>query len=572
MRRHPSWLLVSALLLAACNEDQPQLYQRTQVDVFQQEIRRKVDILLVVDNSCSMIDEQQKLAANFDNFIAQFLEADVDYQIGVVTTDMENPEQAGRLQGDTKIISSTMPVDDARELFQENVKVCATGSGFEMGLAAAAAAFAEPSALEVNAGFLRDDAALSVVFVSDEEDDSPQRVDHYLDRIKGLKGAAGFRDDGLINLSAVVGDPPAGCEQPAPVVPDCTDGLDELDADGIIDCEDPDCATSGWCRIEGLRELDCTDGGDGDADTFVDCADPDCSAAGHCRELDCEDGIDNDRDAEGFDAVDCEDLDCLLDQPDLCGELSCGDGDLRHHGDDPFPNLLLDCADPSCFAVEDTAEACFGERTALPYKERCDLTVQFDPWSGRAASADGPDVDSVVSLDLEAPGCLDSDCAGYWLCAPALHAEGWGECGNCEDDDLDGAEDCEDVDCLDSPYCNNPYPIEPANRYIDAALRTGGIVTSICAAEFSGLVRELGLNISGLRTVFYLTAWPDIDTVAVRFNDPQSAPITEGWTFEAETNRILFSDASAPPPGTTVYITYTRHTNPPSEQVAGGAR
>lgn len=558
--------------LLACNENEPQLYQRTQVDVFQQEIRRKVDILLVVDNSCSMIDEQQKLAGNFDNFIAQFLEAEVDYQIGVVTTDMENPEQAGKLQGDTKIIASSMPVDEARALFQENVKVCATGSGFEMGLAAAAAAFTDADAIAHNAGFLRDDASLSVVFVSDEEDDSPRPVDHYLDQLKGLKGAAGYRDDGLINLSSVVGDPPSGCEQPTPYVPDCTDGLDEVDADGVIDCLDDECATSRWCTIVGQRELDCADGGDGDNDGLTDCDDADCGAEGFCRESDCEDGIDNDRDYDGVDAADCLDLDCLLDRPDLCGELQCDDGDLRHHGDNPFPNLLLDCADPSCFAVEETAEQCFADRAALEYRERCDLTVQFDPWSGFASSEDGPDIDSVVSLDLESAGCVDSDCASYWLCAPALRSEGWGQCGNCLDDDLDGAEDCEDNDCLESPYCDNPYAIEPANRYIDASVRTGGIVTSICAEEFSGIVRELGLNISGLRTVYYLTAWPDIDTIVVRFNDAQSAPIAEGWTFEAETNRVLFTDAAAPPAGTTVYITYTRHPNPPSEQVSGGAR
>ena len=91
-------MLGLGLLLSACNEPPP-LRRRTQTDTFFQEIRRTVDILLVVDNSCSMIDEQQKLAGNFDNFIEQFLEADVNYQIGVVTTDMSDPEHQGRRLG-----------------------------------------------------------------------------------------------------------------------------------------------------------------------------------------------------------------------------------------------------------------------------------------------------------------------------------------------------------------------------------------------------------------------------------------------------------------------------------------
>ena len=127
------------LALAGCPET-PTLIKRTQTDVFEQEIRKTDDILLVVDNSCSMIDEQIKLAANFDSFIEQFLTAEVNYQIGVVTTDMSDPAHQGRLVGETKLITADMDVDVARETFIENVKVCATGSGFERGLAAAKAA------------------------------------------------------------------------------------------------------------------------------------------------------------------------------------------------------------------------------------------------------------------------------------------------------------------------------------------------------------------------------------------------------------------------------------------------
>jgi hypothetical protein len=72
---------------------------KTAIDVFQQNQRNKVDVLMVVDNSGSMIEEQAKLGANFQAFIQYFQDIDVDYQIGVITTDMVNESDQGRLRG-----------------------------------------------------------------------------------------------------------------------------------------------------------------------------------------------------------------------------------------------------------------------------------------------------------------------------------------------------------------------------------------------------------------------------------------------------------------------------------------
>ena len=74
-------------------------YTQQQTDVFQQSRRNTVDVLLVVDNSCSMWEEQDKLATNFDAFIQFFQGVDVDYQIGVITTDTLDEKYQGRLVG-----------------------------------------------------------------------------------------------------------------------------------------------------------------------------------------------------------------------------------------------------------------------------------------------------------------------------------------------------------------------------------------------------------------------------------------------------------------------------------------
>ena len=90
-------------ILAGCSDygySQP-----TQEDVFVQNRLNTVDLLLVVDNSCSMVEEQNKLATNFENFIQYFDDAQVDWQLGVVTTDMEQEQFSGKLiGGDDEIV------------------------------------------------------------------------------------------------------------------------------------------------------------------------------------------------------------------------------------------------------------------------------------------------------------------------------------------------------------------------------------------------------------------------------------------------------------------------------------
>lgn len=396
-------LLPLVLLLGACTEYG--YTSQTHKDVFQQNRRNTVDVLLVVDNSGSMIEEQEKLASNFEAFISHFAAVDVDFRIGVVTTDTVQAAHQGRLQGgDDEIVllnptgavvdrvawdrswglqpgvawqldpsvtsasgndaasawcaatrtyggadlgtpgeandacaSGPPPVDTgdtagdtgcdtgdtgdpgddtgapgvagpgagdilvtefladpqdvadadgewieltsvaaedlsldgctlvddgrnafafpagtvlpaggrlvlarssgggveaavilgeavtlnnnvlwitpetdgAAEVFAEMVAVGITGSGMEMGLEAARLALSEPLLSTENEGFLREEASLSVIVVSDEQDSSPDEVDAYVTFLVGLKGELAFRDHHLANVSAVIGkDPP----------------------------------------------------------------------------------------------------------------------------------------------------------------------------------------------------------------------------------------------------------------------------------------------------------------------------------------------------------------------------
>lgn len=114
------------------------------------------------------------------------------------------------------VLVLTPDTEGAEEIFSEMVAVGITGSGIEMGLDAARLALSEPLLSGHNAGLIREDANLSLIFVSDENDYSRDPVNDYYRHFANLKGAEAFRDHGVLNFSAVVGkDVPAYDGQPS---------------------------------------------------------------------------------------------------------------------------------------------------------------------------------------------------------------------------------------------------------------------------------------------------------------------------------------------------------------------
>lgn len=69
------------------------VHEQVVTDVFDFPPRRKVDLLFVIDNSASMGAEQAQLAANFDDFIEVLddPEVDADHRIALTTTDVGGP-------------------------------------------------------------------------------------------------------------------------------------------------------------------------------------------------------------------------------------------------------------------------------------------------------------------------------------------------------------------------------------------------------------------------------------------------------------------------------------------------
>lgn len=161
------------VFVASC-QDQFRIEARRVEDIFDQAEENEVDVLWVIDNSGSMQQEQADVAANFGDFIAEVQSIGMDFHIGVVTTDMTNPDERGKLQGSPLYL--TVDTENLEQSFSDLVQVGTDGSRIERGLAAALAAVRPPLSTHDNYGFLRDDAALLIIVVSDENDCSDAGV------------------------------------------------------------------------------------------------------------------------------------------------------------------------------------------------------------------------------------------------------------------------------------------------------------------------------------------------------------------------------------------------------------
>jgi hypothetical protein len=156
----------------------------------------KTDIVFFVDQSGSMSGDASHLAANFGTFISDLNATASDWQI-IVVVDNTSCNHEG-------ILSPSVP--DAETRFGDAVTTTLWG-GPESGLAIMADAVALTDPTECNAGFLRPDALLHGVIVSDEPDSSPDPWSDYVDAMVAKKG-----DAALVRISAIAGQMPTSCD------------------------------------------------------------------------------------------------------------------------------------------------------------------------------------------------------------------------------------------------------------------------------------------------------------------------------------------------------------------------
>ncbi len=140
-------------------------------EVFRQVAKPTVDVLWVVDDSESMEDESTRLADNFHVFLDWFLVSELDWHVGVISTNMEVADQKGKLAEADGYRWIDEHTENPEFVFGAMLPLYDGIDHDESGRQAVYTAVAVQDA-DYNSGFLREDSALHVVVISDENDHS----------------------------------------------------------------------------------------------------------------------------------------------------------------------------------------------------------------------------------------------------------------------------------------------------------------------------------------------------------------------------------------------------------------
>lgn len=135
-----------------------------------QDFRPMVDILFVIDDSGSMGFHQEKLAANMKEFASAIVRAKfLNYQIGVIGSST-TLKPAGKLIGTPKFVNRKTPNGIA--VIANNLMIGTSGDGTEKFFDPINEALSESLLKGHNKGFLRENATLAIIIVTDTQDQS----------------------------------------------------------------------------------------------------------------------------------------------------------------------------------------------------------------------------------------------------------------------------------------------------------------------------------------------------------------------------------------------------------------
>ena len=152
-----------------------------------------VDIVWIIDNSGSMNPYQNLLGNNMDIFMQMFMSYSPDFQMAFITTD-----QPDFVQG---LIINSRSGDPLTEAVHIIGSIGHMGAGWEMGLSM----FAQCLDGGDCSRFLRPDATLVAIFMSDEQNWGPMTAPDVVTIVDAIK-------PGMFVPYAIIGDVPTGCQ------------------------------------------------------------------------------------------------------------------------------------------------------------------------------------------------------------------------------------------------------------------------------------------------------------------------------------------------------------------------
>jgi len=110
------------------------------------------------------------------------------------------------------------------------------------------------------------------------------------------------------------------------------------------------------------------------------------------------------------------------------------------------------------------------------------------------------------------------------------------------------------TDGLVADDCNGPGgDADGGTGYVDAVNETGGILASICAADWSAALTNIGWISLSLADTLALSETPIPETVTVEVN---GVGLSTGWYYDAVLNAVILEPGYVPVDGDEVDITY----------------
>jgi hypothetical protein len=142
-------------------------------------IQPRVDILFVIDDSSSMEVHQKNLSSNIDQFNGSLAISSLDYHIAVLSSSLgRRIDQVTHVSsGGAEFVGPspyviTPQTPDGLKILSKKMRLGNVGSGVEKFFYPVLKGLSEPLISTVNRDFLRTNAYLAIVFVTDTDDQS----------------------------------------------------------------------------------------------------------------------------------------------------------------------------------------------------------------------------------------------------------------------------------------------------------------------------------------------------------------------------------------------------------------
>lgn len=201
-------ILLTLLVAVGCSPSTPKKVpfvekkpeQSSEVgNISKETFRPDLDILFIIDDSGSMGTHQSNVASNANLFADAIIKTKfLDYHVGVITSSIAPsftfPGSApsaggGKLYGNIRYVDRSTP--NGLMVLADNIQVGTNGDATEMFFDPLVLALSQPLISGYNAGFLRPDSYLALIFVTDTDDQSEKHdAQTMYDFLVNLKGSA----------------------------------------------------------------------------------------------------------------------------------------------------------------------------------------------------------------------------------------------------------------------------------------------------------------------------------------------------------------------------------------------